>query len=136
MSSKSGSVSFEITKDRREKISEAIRKAMKAALGHERIGDLVALDRRYTNRKGDAEKKIAGYTGYERFCEPKSGRTIYVSLADPNNPQATVSKAADKYAQGKAEKKLERVKAREERQAKKSATKPKAAKSVKAEAKS
>ena len=130
------SVSFEITTERRNKIDATIRKAMKAALGHEKIGDLVPLDRRHTNRQGDAAKKIAGYTGYERFCEPKSGRTIYVSLADPNNPQATVSKAADKYAQGKAEKKLERVKAREQRQAKKSAPKPKAAKPVKAEAKS
>jgi hypothetical protein len=70
------STSFTITADLRDKITDAIKKAMKAALGHERVSELVPLDHRYSNRKGDAEKKIAGWTGYERYCDLKSGHTV------------------------------------------------------------
>jgi len=113
------STSFTITADRRDKITDAIKKAMKAALGHERVSELVPLDHRYSNRKGDAEKKIAGWTGYERYCDLKSGHTVYVGLSDPSDPKATVSAKPDKYAQGKAEKKMKRLADREARKAQK-----------------
>lgn len=105
----SQSVKFTITADRREKIDRLIRKALKEAGLDVKVSNLVPLDRRHLNTKNCA--------GYERWCDVKSGRTIFVGLTHPEAPTVSVREKRDARAQAKAEKKLARLEARNARQA-------------------
>lgn len=122
-------ISFEMTPALRKRIDNLIR----AAIGP-KVAVEGALDRRYSNRKGDAEKKIAAWTAYERYLL-SSGHTVYVSLANPNEPKVTVSEKVDKHAQAKVEKRAARAERKATRLAAKAAVKAKAKPAVKAEPK-
>ena len=126
------SIKFTITPARREAIDNLIRTEIKKKFGHI-VPVIAALDHRYSNREGNAEKKIAGWGGYERFCL-ENGHTIYVGLTNPSDPQVSVSEQVDKFAQGKAEKKIKKAEARAARKAAAEAKKA-APKIVKAEPK-
>lgn len=108
-------VKFTITEGRREAIDNLIRKEAKAKFGVW-PGIDAPLDHRYTNREGNAEKKIAGWSGYERYLLG-NGHTVYVGLTNPSEPSVSFSEKPDTRAQKKVEAKKKREAARAERKA-------------------